>query len=238
MNKPGLGLLITCEHAGNRIPAEYHRLFYNHSGRLSTHQGFDIGAKELANGFARRFSTRAILFEQTRLFIDVNRSLSSRSLFSFIGSTLSVEERRLILKTHYHRYRNSIQEQIETIRQNQIPVIHLSVHTFTPVLQGKSRNADVGFLYDPSRKMEKRFCHRWLKVLKQKNPDLTIRCNYPYRGVSDGLTASLRRTYPEGEYVGIELEVNQKYPRMKRVADWEALKKDLIETFYKVALAR
>ncbi len=238
MNKPIPGILISCEHAGNRVPARYSRLFSDHLAKLSTHQGFDIGAKELANAFARRCSVQAILFEQTRLLLDVNRSVSSRSLFSSISSKLPAKERLLLLQTLYHRYRNIVQEQIEAIRKDLRWVVHLSVHTFASTLHGQVRNADVGLLYDPSRKMEKYICHRWMETLRRRSVNITIRCNYPYKGVSDGIVSSLRRSYSEKEYVGIELEVNQKYPRMKRVAAWETLKKDLTGAFYQVVLAQ
>ena len=39
--------------------------------------------------------------------------------------------------------------------------------------------------------------------------ELRVRRNYPYAGKGDGLTSYLRRRFPPGAYVGIELEVNQ-----------------------------
>jgi hypothetical protein len=35
--------------------------------------------------------------------------------------------------------------------------------------------------------------------------------NYPYQGTSDGFTTHLRKKFPDSQYVGIELEVNQKH---------------------------
>ncbi len=34
-------------------------------------------------------------------------------------------------------------------------IIHISVHSFTPVLKNKIRNADIGILYNPKRSIEK-----------------------------------------------------------------------------------
>ena len=40
-------------------------------------------------------------------------------------------------------------------------------------------------------------------------PSRRVRRNYPYAGKGDGLANALRRRFPHGDYVGIELEVNQ-----------------------------
>jgi hypothetical protein len=37
-----------------------------------------------------------------------------------------------------------------------------------------------------------------------------VRFNYPYRGVNDGFTTANRRVFAPQEYLGVEIEVNQK----------------------------
>ena len=50
-----------------------------------------------------------------------------------------------------------------------------------------------------------------------------MRRNYPYAGKGDGLTSYLRRRFPPGAYVGIELEVNQRHcPRRGPALDGAA----------------
>jgi predicted N-formylglutamate amidohydrolase len=95
-------------------------------------------------------------------------------------------------------------------------VVHVSVHSFTPELDGDVRNADIGLLYDPKRKHEKAFCERWRTELLRRAPGLRVRMNYPYTGTSDGFTTALRRIFPKG-YCGIELEVNQRFAKGKRM---------------------
>ena len=90
-------------------------------------------------------------------------------------------------------------------------MLHVSAHSFTPVLRGEVRNCDVGFLYDPRRRGEVRFVEAWHAALGAAAPDLVLRRNYPYRGVSDALVTHLRRRYGARGYVGMELEVNQKH---------------------------
>ena len=86
-------------------------------------------------------------------------------------------------------------------------VLHLSIHSFTPELDGIVRNTDIGLLFDPIRKTEKKFCKKWKAEIKQGS-SLRVRNNYPYKGTADGFTTFLRKQFPE-KYRGIELEINQ-----------------------------
>jgi predicted N-formylglutamate amidohydrolase len=90
-------------------------------------------------------------------------------------------------------------------------VIHISVHTFTPNLNGSERTFGVGMLYDPKRYREKLFCKECKECLEMGSTELSVRMNRPYKGTSDGFTTYLRNQFPEENYLGIELEVNQKF---------------------------
>ena len=79
------------------------------------------------------------------------------------------------------------------------------------MLRGETRNADVGILYDPRRPAEKRFAMAWARAIRAAARELRVRRNYPYLGVGDGLTTTLRRRFPAWRYLGIELEVNQRF---------------------------
>jgi predicted N-formylglutamate amidohydrolase len=90
-------------------------------------------------------------------------------------------------------------------------VVHVAVHSFTPSLRGVRRNADLGLLYDPARSGELALARRWRAALREVAPELCVRMNYPYRGTSDGIQTELRRRFGARDYVGIEIEVNQKH---------------------------
>ncbi len=202
------GLLITCEHATNHLPGEYCFLFPDLSV-LSTHKGYDPGALSAAEAFARSLRVPLISSEVTRLLLDLNRSLHNRTLFSVYSRGLTREKRSALLDRYYHPYRARVLEEMNKIQNEGRPVLHLSVHSFTPVLGGEVRTADLGLLYDPARESEKILCLRWQSELKILNPLLRIRRNYPYRGRSDGLTAYFRKSFHQKEYQGVELEINQ-----------------------------
>ena len=108
-------------------------------------------------------------------------------------------------------------------------VIHVSFHTFTPQMDGVVRNADVGLFYDPGRHGEAAFSALFKQALAARRPGLTIRKNYPYLGKADGFTTSLRKKWGDTVYLGIELEVNQRWPLSDR-REWRSLQQAISET--------
>jgi len=222
-------LFVSCEHAGNQVPPAYQPLFQNQGELLSSHYGYDPGALGLAKMLAKGMAAPLEKSETTRLLVDLNRSLHNRSLFSDAVRGLAQIEKNEILEQYYLPYRRAVTKKINALIETGTQVIHLSVHSFTPQLHGKERNAELGLLYDPARGAEKLFSHNWQHLLHQYLPDLKIRCNYPYLGSADGLVRSLRTSWDQPDYLGIELEVNQKLLNEKNCFS-ESLKLGLLET--------
>jgi predicted N-formylglutamate amidohydrolase len=153
------------------------------------------------------------LFETkvSRLLIEVNRSTHHPCLFSEFSKSLPAQTRQKLLQEYYLPYRTAIETRIRRSIGTGHKVIHISVHSFAPQLNGEVRNADVALLYDPSRRSESHFCNEWIDQIKKCRSDWKVRRNYPYRGVSDGLTTYLRKQFDSKQYLGIELEVNQNW---------------------------
>ena len=108
-------------------------------------------------------------------------------------------------------------------------MVHIASHSFTPELHGKVRTADIGMLYDPRRPGEVAFATAWLDALRRSDASLRLRRNYPYLGASDGVCQVMRRRYPPEAYVGLELEVNQRYVEAGGPA-WPKIRRTLLET--------
>lgn len=202
-------VLLTCEHGGNAVPSEYRRLFRGRERLLATHRGLDIGAAAAARHLRRALGCELICASVTRLLVDLNRSPGHPALFSELTRGVPAAERRRILERHYRPYRNEVAAWLAARIDSGARVLHVSVHSFTPRLHGKTRRADVGLLYDPARAAEARFCGEWQRRLIAADARWTVRRNYPYRGTSDGLVVDLRRRFAESRYVGMELEINQ-----------------------------
>ena len=203
--------LLTCEHGGNRIPAPYKHLFQGQEAVLASHRGLDIGALAVAKMLARRLKTPLIYAETSRLLIDLNRSLGHSQLFSEFSAGLTEAERRRVQERYYHPYREQVAGWIKQHAQRGLQVIHLSLHSFTPVLHGDVRQAELGYLYDPRRLRERQWAEAFQRATKAEAPShgWRIRRNYPYHGASDGLTTALRQRFSSLAYLGLELEMNQ-----------------------------
>jgi predicted N-formylglutamate amidohydrolase len=222
-------LVLTCEHAGNVVPAQYAPLFVGHEHLLPTHRGWDPGALLLAREMADRFAAPLYFDETTRLLADLNRSVGSRELHSEATRHLTLRERRALLEAHYHPHRRRVDAAMASAVATGDRVVHIASHSFTPELNGHVRSADIGMLYDPGRPGEVAFASAWLDALRRADPTLRLRRNYPYIGKSDGVTQVMRRKYPPERYVGIELEVNQRYVEAGGPA-WPKLRKTLVDT--------
>ena len=198
--------LFTCEHGGHAVPDEYARLFDGAEDVLASHRGWDAGALGVFESVAPRLGDAAFAATTTRLLIDANRSLHHARVFSEFTRPLPAALRADIAARWWRPWREAVAGTIAAWLESGHPVRHFSVHSFTPVLGGQIRNADIGLLYDPARAAERAFSLRWQALLEQRG--WRVRLNYPYRGTADGHTTALRRQFPQG-YAGIELELNQ-----------------------------
>lgn len=202
--------LVSCEHGGNEIPREFLPLFAEATDALQSHRGYDLGSLPLARRIADRLRSPLFFSTQSRLLIDLNRSLHADDLFSEWTRKLSADEQQQIIDRWYRPYRAAVTA--EVARQSQLNrVLHLSIHTFTPVWEGVERSTDVGLLFDPDRPSEVEFCCTWKRRLEAEFPNWHIDDNLPYQGTADGFTTTLRTQFSTAVYTGIELEVNQKH---------------------------
>ncbi len=204
-------LILSCEHATNAVPARYAHCFDSPAAQsaLSSHRGWDIGARTVARKLGRHLHCPVFEARATRLLVDCNRTRRHRQLFSEFSRSLPPERKERVLRDYYLPYVKQVYDRVEHLLRQHDAVIHLSVHSFTPELDGHVRNANIGLLYDPQRAGEREFCRTLRQALGAHSPGERVRLNYPYRGVGDGLITSLRRQHPAKRYVGIELEVNQ-----------------------------
>jgi len=219
-------LIVSCEHGGNQVPAAYATLFAGHEALLPTHRGWDPGALELARQLAAAFDAPLFASTTTRLLIDLNRSIGHRQLHSEATGGLPLATRRDIAALYYRPHRDAIESEVARRIEAGERVVHVASHSFTPELGGVVRQADVAWLYDPRRAGEVDVAARWLGAMRKRRPELKLRRNYPYQGKGDGLTSLLRKRHAADRYVGIELEVNQRFAFDAGPA-WTALRADI-----------
>jgi len=206
-------LMLTCEHASNRLPAVFKKAVP--ADVLKTHRAYDIGALLVFRKLVR-FAKPEFHCEGkfSRLFVDLNRTITNKSAFSEYYEALesrdkaAAEKARTQATAYWKEYRDNVEKFVASNKSTEI--VHLGIHSFTPVLNGKVRNTDIGILYDPARQQERAYANVIKDEIKRLYPAMKVRFNYPYKGSSDGLTTTLRKKFGQ-RYVGIEIEINQKF---------------------------
>ncbi|HKL54465.1 MAG TPA: N-formylglutamate amidohydrolase [Wenzhouxiangellaceae bacterium] len=199
--------LISAEHASNHVPEVWRSLFAGASKVLDSHRAWDPGSREMAESLASALSAPVLEGQASRLLVDLNRSESHPRLFSEFSRGLSQTQKRELIETYWRPHWDSYRDHLETLPGQ---IIHIACHSFAPVLGDKTRNTDIGLLYDPSRPIETQYCRTLGKALRAALPDLTIHMNQPYQGVSNGMGQQHRRDYDDNELITLELEINQR----------------------------
>lgn len=222
-------LVVSCEHGGNKVPPAHAAIFRGQRALLESHRGWDPGAIELGRQLAQAYGAPFFASTTTRLLIDLNRSIGNQQLFSELTRGLARELRLAIVASHYRPYRDAVEGEIARLVSAGVHVVHVASHSFTPVMKGVARRADVAWLYDPRRARERDLSRRWRTALAKRCPDLLLRRNVPYRGRSDGLAALLRTRFADADYAGIELEVNQRFVAHAG-APWDTLRRHLVHS--------
>jgi len=197
-------LVLTCEHASCSVPPEYDALGLD-AEALRDHVGWDIGAQQVTERLARTLDTPAVMAGISRLVIDCNRDLSDHDLIvgeshgvPVPGNTgIDAEERRRRIRDFYQPYHDAV----DAVLVRNPSAFLLSVHSFTPSLNGRERRFDVGVLFDV-------FAAEAQQVgAALANDGLQVRYNEPYSGL-DGLIFSARTHGMRHGLRYLELEVN------------------------------
>ena len=212
-------LILTCEHASNKLPAAFKSAVP--AEVLKTHRAYDIGAlavfRKLVKFAKPEFHCEG---KYSRLFVDLNRTITNKSAFSDYYEALdkaTAAKTKAQATAYWQEYRAAIEKFVESAikpktraAKSEPEIVHLGIHSFTPELNGKVRNTDIGILYDPSRPKECELAQVIKAEIKRLHPEMKVQFNYPYKGTSDGLTTTLRKKIGT-RYVGIEIEINQKF---------------------------
>ena len=202
-------LLLTCEHATNRLP------FAGRGSRtvraiLDSHWGWDIGAWELTGELTRRLRCGAIGGRWSRLLIDLNRRVEDETLVrrTVEGTSIPwnegvrVEEIERRMHEFHMPYHAEVDRLILRRLVRGIQPTLLAVHSFTSELKGRARPFDIGVLYEHHRAA----AYRLGRTLR--NDGLSVRYNQPYSGML-GMMYSVDRHGSHYRLPCLELEINQ-----------------------------
>jgi predicted N-formylglutamate amidohydrolase len=202
--------LITCDHAGRRIPRRLARLGLSER-ELATHVAWDLGVAELGRRLSARLDAFLILHNYSRLVIDANRppgapdsiaTLSERTRIA-ANERLSAAEAHQRFEEVFQPYHRRIGEELDARRARAHPSVLVSLHSFTPIYHDEVRPWHVGVLYgrDP---------HLGQLVGEglRREGDLVVGDNEPY-AVSEDTDYTILVHGEQRRIPHVELEIRQ-----------------------------
>lgn len=200
--------IFSCEHASNQLPPDV-QFSKEDFHFLQTHWGWDIGAQKVVEHLAKSTQCAAIFGTVSRLWVDLNRSIDRKDLvrthtelheLSF-NKNISSESEHKRLEDWYHPFHKAYDELVEKKLRLASPIL-ISIHSFTPVWNGKVRTMDIGVLFDQYESLG-------IKLAQAlKNEELFVECNEPYTG-RGGLMYSVEDKGIRHGCKHLELEINQ-----------------------------
>ena len=176
--------LVVCDHASRAIPKSLNRLGLP---ELATwqHVAWDIGAGELARGLAAMLDAPAVLAGYSRLVVDCNRRPDDPDAFRQVSdgweipgnAALDDDARRRRLAACFDPSHDCIAALLAGLERRSPRPLLVSVHTFTPLLNGRQRPWHVGVLWDHDEPSARR-----LLAGLRRHPEIVVGDNEPYSG--------------------------------------------------------
>jgi len=199
--------LLVCDHAGRLIPRALAALGLDQA-ELDRHIAWDIGAASLALRLAGMTGAELYLQAYSRLVVDCNRSPENPGVAPEVSDGTAIPGNRALTKaalaarldaihTPYHA---AIAAALD--RRRAAATVLVSVHSFTPQMNGVSRPWRVGVLHSHDSPVS----DRMLELL-QTESGLVIGDNEPY--AMDGVDYTVPRHAKARGLDYLELEVRQ-----------------------------
>jgi predicted N-formylglutamate amidohydrolase len=176
----GGSAVLVCDHASNRVPRRLGSLGLD-AARLADHMGWDPGAADVARRLSAHLDAPLVLSGYSRLVIDCNRpprsaeSIAEESAGVPVPGNrgLSPENRESRINTLFQPYHGAIARLLDG--RSRRPSLLLSIHSFTPILNGRPRPWHVGV----SSGRDRRLAALMLRALAH-GADFTVGDNEPY----------------------------------------------------------
>jgi len=175
-------LVITCDHASNRIPRSLGNLGLD-EGLLARHIAWDIGCAALTRQLAAMLDAPAIIGGFSRLVIDLNRHLNDPTSIPEVSDNVRIPGNADLSRAHaaqrveeiFVPYHNALAALLAEVRAARgVPAI-VSVHSFTPVWGNFQRPWHVGVLWNRDR----RIAGPLIDILR-RDAELCVGDNQPY----------------------------------------------------------
>ena len=193
-------VVLVCEHASNRIPEGLGALGLPPEV-LASHAAWDPGAEAVAQLLSQSLDAVLVNAGFSRLVYDINRPPDHEDamravseIYSIPGNTnLTAEDRQARIDTVYDPFHQHLAGLLDGFARETRAAVLVTIHTFTPVYLGKTRQVELGILHDS----DARLADEMLRAAPQHTRLITLR-NEPY-GPQDGVTHTLQmQALPRG----------------------------------------
>lgn len=204
------GLVLLADHACRELPEEYGDLGLPRK-EFDRHIAYDIGVEMVIRKLAAMLEAPAVYARFSRLLIDPNRGEDDPTLIRqlYDGTVItgnypmSPEERERRLDRYYRPYHDAVNAMIASVANaSEEPPFIVSIHSFTPFMQGHARPWHIGLLWD----LDPRGVMPLLEMLSAEK-GLIVGDNEPYDGALRGDTM-FRHAIRKG-YAHVLIEIRQ-----------------------------
>ncbi len=202
------GLLLICDHATNRVPAELDSGLGLPAEEMGRHIAYDIGARGVTLELARLLDAPAVLTRFSRLVIDPNRGEDDPTLLMRLydgtiipgNRDLPPRERERRLEAYHRPYHRAIEARLDAMAADGATPALVSIHSYTPQLRGRApRPWQVGILWHHDGRIARPL------IARLRAEGLRVGDNEPYSGELEGDTMSRHGTGRGLPHVLIEI---------------------------------
>lgn len=176
-------VLLVCDHASNYIPRAFANLGLDET-HLWRHIAYDIGVAEVTRQLSGRLGAAAILCGFSRLVIDPNRQPGAPSSIPELVDGVAISGNRAVsegecqrrVEAFFQPYHRAIEDRLQMLTAGGSAPAVVSVHSFTPVMDGFERPWQVAALWDRDPRLPEPF------MATLRSLGFTVGDNEPYSG--------------------------------------------------------
>lgn len=208
--------LITCCNATCAIPEAQRELFKGSEDLVTSTEGWEPGALNLAQGLAMKLSTPLIHGDVSRLFIDLEET--GEKQLSSISIKIPEPSRSRIVERHNQKFHSAIESRLKEDFKRNDTIIHLDIHT-APIADGKVLFEYAG---DPAAE---NFSTAAIKLLTSNEVHSLAR---PLENRSSFIQWMLQH-HEGGKIAIVRITVSQSFFLRSMPIRWETIKSDIIK---------
>lgn len=186
------GVLLICEHASRTIPAKFGTLGLT-DDVLSSHIAWDPGALAVSRLLSQHLDATLVYQRYSRLIYDCNRPPDSPSAMPVTSEIYDIPgnldlcdaDRYARTSALYVPFHDHLGATIAKRAEAEQQTVIVTMHSFTQVYHGKTRDVEIGILHDA----DTRLADAMLEAVNGET--FNVERNQPY-GPEDGVTHTLR----------------------------------------------